>query len=694
MKTKYILILLTILAACSTPEDSGTTQDEILWDSYGVPHIYATSDSSLYYMAGWGHMKNHGNLVLKLYGEARGISAEMWGEGLEINKALYQLGIYDQLEPAYNRLDSKYQQMLRSFVAGINSYAEKNASRLDEKYKKVLPVTVKDIIAHHFRVINYEFLIRGQFLNAQRMKGGSNSWALSGSKTSSGNPMLVVNPHLPWSDLFLWHEQQFITDGYTMYGASLIGIPSLILGFNDFVAWTHTVNTLDNTDLFEVKKQGDTYLIDGEYLPFDESTYEIKELKEDGTTAVHEFSRKKTKHGFVIKEFEDKVVAIRFAQMEDFVPFIEQYDIMAKARNLADMDAALALRQMPFLNTVYADREGNIMHHFGGLVPKKNGGWNKWQGVVSGDSSINIWTDYYESNELPKVVNPPSGWLQNSNDPPYVNTVPTVLNPDDFESHIAPLHMAFRPQRAARLLHEEDNISFDRLVELKHDNKAELALRLRDDILTLKEITTDSLVLAAIEVMTDWDGSYDAESLGAIFFMEFTNTIYAEKQIGAYQIGEFLKKPWRFDDPIKTPDGFVNNEEVIDIIRKAAENHLSKYSTLEVPYGDYYKLKMGDLEYPGTGGPPHLGVFRIMYASPDEDGKFVGYFGDTFVLVVEMGETVKAKGLLTYGNSSDPDNEHYGDQLELFSKNQLREIWSTRKTQEVNLEEKESINDM
>ena len=103
---------------------------------------------------------------------------------------------------------------------------------------------------------------------------------------------------------------------------------------------------------------------------------------------------------------------------------------------------------------------------------------------------------------------------------------------------------------------------------------------------------------------------------------------------------------------------------------------------------------MGDLEYPGTGGPPHLGVFRIMYASPDEDGKFVGYFGDTFVLVVEMGETVKAKGLLTYGNSSDPDNEHYGDQLELFSKNQLREIWSTRKTQEVNLEEKESINDM
>jgi acyl-homoserine-lactone acylase len=645
-------------------------------------------------MSGWGHMKNHGNLLLKLYGEARGTSAELWGEGFEINKALHQLGLYDQLQPAYKRLDSKYQQMLNSFVDGINSYAEKNDAQLDEKYKKVLPVTVSDVIAHYFRVVNYEFLIKGQLQSAQRIKEGSNSWALSGSKTSTGNAMLVVNPHLPWSDLFLWHEQQFVTNEYNMYGASLVGIPSLILGFNNHVSWTHTVNTLDNTDLFEVQKQGDTYLLDGDYSPFEESDYTIKELMEDGTLVEHEFTRKKTKHGYVINEFEEKVIAIRFAQMEDFVPFIEQYDNMAKARNLSDMETALSLRQMPFLNTIYADKDGNIMHHFSGLVPKKNGDWEKWQGMVSGDSSKHIWTDYYESNELPKVVNPTSGWLQNANDPPYVNTLPTVLNPNDFESHIAPLHMFFRPQRAARLLHEEDNISFNRLVELKHDNKAELALRLRDDLLALKNITSDSLVLSAIDVMTEWDGSFDAESLGAIFFMEFTNTIYAEKQIGPFEIDGFLKIPWSFENPITTPDGFVDNAEIIEIIRKAATNHLSKYLKLDVPYGDYYKLKMGNLEFSGTGGPQHLGVFRIMYSRPVEEGEFIGYFGDTFVLVVEMGKQIQAKGLLTYGNSSDPENKHYGDQLELFSKNELREIWSSRIDQENNLELKENKNDM
>jgi acyl-homoserine-lactone acylase len=694
MKNLYVILLSVMcLISCSQSKTS-ITENEILWDNYGVPHIYATSDNDLYYMAGWGQMKNHGNLILKLYGEARGTSAELWGKGLEINKALHQLGLYDQLEPAFDRLDPKYQEMLNYFVDGINNYAEKNESQLDQDYKKVLPITVNDIIAHIFRVINYEFLIRNQFQTAQQIQGGSNSWALSGSKTSTGNPMLVVNPHLPWSDLFLWHEQQFITDEYNMYGASLIGIPSLILGFTDFISWTHTVNTIDNTDLFEIQKQDNNYMLDGEYIPFEAHTYSLKELQEDGTTTVHEYTQKKTRHGIVINEMADKVIAIRFAQMDDFTPFIEQYDLMAKAKNLEDVKSALALKQMPFLNTVYADKDGNIMHHFGGLVPKKNGDWDKWQGVVSGDSSADIWTEYYESDELPMVINPPSGWLQNANDPPYVNTVPTVLNPEEFESHIAPLNMAFRPQRAARLLYEEDNISFDRLVELKHDNKAELALRLRDDLLALKEITTDSLVLASIDVMTKWDGSYDRDSKGAIFFMEFTNTIYTEKQIGIRDMDSFLKRKWSFDDPINTPDGFVDNEEVIDIIRKAAGNHLTKYPTLEIPYGGYYKLKMGHLEYSGTGGPQHLGVFRIMHARPDKEGKYVGYFGDTFVLVVEMGEEIQAKGLLTYGNSSDPESKHYGDQLEMFSKNELRDIWFTRTKQEKNLELKEIKNDM
>ncbi|PRX56088.1 penicillin acylase family protein [Flagellimonas meridianipacifica] len=693
MKNYLFLLAVSCLISCKQPEKT-ITENEILWDTYGVPHIYATSDNDLYYMSAWGQMKNHGNLILKLYGEARGTSAELWGEGFEINKALHHLGLYEQLQPAYDNLSLEHQEMLQSFAAGINAYADKNVDELDEKYRKVLPVTPYDIIAHGFRVVNYEFLIRGTFLSNQKIEGGSNSWALSGSKTATGNTMLVVNPHLPWSDLFLWHEQQFITNEYNMYGATLIGNPSITLGFNDNVSWTHTVNTIDNTDLYEIRKEGNTYLLDGEYIPFEEQDYFIKVLQENGTLKNIEFTRKRTKHGIVIKETEDTALAIRFAQMNDLTPLIEQYDLMSKAKSLDDMKNALALRQMPFLNTVYADNAGNIMHHFGGLVPKKNGDWDKWQGVVSGDSSADIWTDYYESDELPTVANPPSGWLQNANDPPFVNTIPTVLDPNDFASHIAPNNMRFRPQRAARLMHEEDSISFDRLVELKHDNKAELALRLHDDLLALKDQTSDSLVLAAIDVMTKWDGSFDANSLGALFFMTFTNTWASEKQTSPFQLSSLLKDTWQYDDPINTPDKFVDNDEVIGIIKKSAQNHLAKYTKLEIPYGDYYKLKMGDLEYPATGGPQHLGVFRIVYANPNEEGKFIGYFGDTFVLVLEMDEEIKAKGLLTYGNSSNPNNKHYGDQLEMFSKNELRNIWFKRSDQEANLELRENKNDM
>nr|WP_297913248.1 penicillin acylase family protein [uncultured Allomuricauda sp.] len=690
----YILVLGILCFISCNPTDSSITENEILWDTYGVPHIYATSDNDLYFMSAWGQMKNHGDLILKLYGEARGTSAEMWGEGFEVNKALHHLGLYGQLQPAYDNLDPKYQEMLQSFAAGINAYADKHGQELDAKYRKVLPVTPNDIIAHSFRVVNYEFLIRSTFLSNQKIEGGSNSWALSGSKTSTGNAMLVVNPHLPWGDLFIWHEQQFVTDEYNMYGATLVGNPSITLGFNANVSWTHTVNTIDNTDLFQIKKQGDTYFLDDEYLPFEEQKYTIKTLQEDGTLKTDEFTRKRTKHGIVISETEDTALAIRFAQMDEISPLIEQYDLMSKAKNLDDMKNALALKQMPFLNTVYADKEGNIMHHFGGLVPEKNGDWDKWQGVVSGDSSADIWTEYYESDELPVVVNPPSGWLQNSNDPPYINTLPTVLDPKDFASHIAPNNMRLRPQRAARLMHEEDSISFERLVALKHDNKAELAIRLHDDLLALKEETSDSLVLEAIDVMTQWDGSYDGTSLGALFFNTFTNTWAFEKRTSPFQLGSLLKDPWEYDDPINTPDGFTDNAEMIDIIKKTVENHLKTYPTLEVPYGDYYKLQVGDLEYPATGGPQHLGVFRIMYARPNGEGQFIGNFGDSFVLVLEMGEEINAKGLLTYGNSSNPDSKHYGDQLEMFSKNELRNIWFKQSDQEANLELRENKNDM
>lgn len=690
----YILVLGILCFISCNPTDSSITENEILWDTYGVPHIYATSDNDLYFMSAWGQMKNHGDLILKLYGEARGTSAEMWGEGFEVNKALHHLGLYGQLQPAYDNLAPKYQEMLQSFAAGINAYADKHGQELDAKYRKVLPVTPNDIIAHSFRVVNYEFLIRSTFLSNQKIEGGSNSWALSGSKTSTGNAMLVVNPHLPWADLFIWHEQQFVTDEYNMYGATLVGNPSITLGFNANVSWTHTVNTIDNTDLFQIKKQGDTYFLDDEYLPFEEQKYTIKTLQEDGTLKTDEFTRKRTKHGIVISETEDTALAIRFAQMDEISPLIEQYDLMSKAKNLDDMKNALALKQMPFLNTVYADKEGNIMHHFGGLVPEKNGDWDKWQGVVSGDSSADIWTEYYESDELPVVVNPPSGWLQNSNDPPYINTLPTVLDPKDFASHIAPNNMRLRPQRAARLMHEEDSISFERLVALKHDNKAELAIRLHDDLLALKEETSDSLVLEAIDVMTQWDGSYDGTSLGALFFNTFTNTWAFEKRTSPFQLGSLLKDPWEYDDPINTPDGFTDNAEMIDIIKKTVENHLKTYPTLEVPYGDYYKLQVGDLEYPATGGPQHLGVFRIMYARPNGEGQFIGNFGDSFVLVLEMGEEINAKGLLTYGNSSNPDSKHYGDQLEMFSKNELRNIWFKQSDQEANLELRENKNDM
>ena len=128
MKNYALLLSVFCLISCNQSNKS-IIENEILWDTYGIPHIYATSDNDLYFMSAWGQMKNHGNLILKLYGEARGTSAEMWGEGFEINKALHHLGLYEQLKPAYDNLTPKYQEMLQN--KGMGSSAQPNISSSD-----------------------------------------------------------------------------------------------------------------------------------------------------------------------------------------------------------------------------------------------------------------------------------------------------------------------------------------------------------------------------------------------------------------------------------------------------------------------------------------------------------------------------------------------------------------------------------
>ena len=498
--------------------------------------------------------------------------------------------------------------------------------------------------------------------------------------------MLLANPHLPWFDFWMFYEAHLNLDNLILYGVTLVGLPFLGIGFNDFLGWTHTVNTIDNVDVYELNINNDQYLLDGQYLDIQKQS-KILKVKEDGDTYRSDTLRiKTTQHGIIIKEEGNKALALRFSKMENPPSILKQWYNMGISTSYEEFENALKLSEIPLFNVIYADRDGNILYHFGGHVPEKQtGDWKYWSGIVSGDKSQNIWTTYHSYDELPIVKNPDNGWVQNANDPPFTCTIPTVLKPEDFPEYLAPNFMSFRPQQSANLLLADADISFDELIEYKHSTNVGLAERILDDFIPLNDLAEDNTTLSAFEVLESWDRCLNADSKGAILFMKWIELL------GENNLYDIFEIPWSFEKPNITPDGIKDKNKAVEALEKAAKSLNATYGKLDISYGEVYRMKLGDFEYPANGGPGYLGLFRTLGFQQDEDQKFYAVGGDSFVAAVEFGEKIKAKVSLSYGNATQPGSKHIGDQLPLLSEKQLRDALRCREDVEMHLEFKEKI---
>jgi acyl-homoserine-lactone acylase len=436
---KRVLIIAFLLPASLA--QAQTSKTEILWDTYGVPHIYGKSAEEMYYAFGWSQMQCHANLILQLYGQARGRAAEYWGkEYINSDKQIQLFKLPEGAKKNYAVQKREYKAYLDAFVKGLNAYAKAHPTEIGKTFQQVLPVTVYDVLAHSTRVICLEFVAGNDIANSiELIKPGSNSLAIAPTKSASKNAMLVTNPHLPWADFFTFYEAHLIAPGFNAYGVSLVGLPALNIAFNQNLGWTHTVNTIDASDRYELTLQDDGYLLDGKIIPFEKKFVTLKIRQNDGTMQEEKVTYKYSKHGPVIGEKAGKAYAIRIAGIEN-ASLAAQYHNMAKATNFTEFEAALKTMQLPMFNVIYADKEGNIMYLFGGNVPiRTEGDWKFWNSTIDGTASKYIWNKTHPYEDLPKLVNPATGFVQNANDPPWTSTYPTALDPNKYPAYMSPI---------------------------------------------------------------------------------------------------------------------------------------------------------------------------------------------------------------------------------------------------------------
>ena len=683
MKRIFYLIVLCSLIGFSQQKSNSET--EILWDNYGVPHIFSNNEYDLYKAFGWAQMKNHGDLILRIYGESRGKSAEYWGTDYERDRMLHLMNLPSTAIRTYKDLTDKEKMIIEAFTKGVNDYAKENPDKIGDDFKIVLPIQAVDVYAHFLRGMYYEFLASSEFYKSQKWQKGSNAWAVAPKNTKNGNALLLTNPHLPWTEKYAsykFFEGHFNLNGKNLYGVTTIGTPVIAIAFNDNLGWSHTVNTLDNTDLYELKIKDGKYLLDNEYLDFKIETKFIKIKQKDGSIKVDTLTRKVSKHGVVVIEKDDKALALRFPYMDNPPHMVQQWYDMGQATNFDEFETALKQNAIPLFNVVYADKTGNIFYSFVGNLPDKKGEWKDWRKTVSGDKSDMIWDNYHTYDEFPKLLNPKSGWLQNANEGPFTSTIPQEIDYEAYDKDISINNMTFRPQQSASLLIDKKELTLEELVNLKHSTKSSLFIRIKDDFEALKEINTDSITSVALNALTNWNGEFNEDSKAAVLFVNLYFSL--DKR-------NLFKEEWSAKEPLSTPDGFKNSEEVLAKLKGVSEQMIKTFGTLEVPYGSVFRIKIGEYEIPANGGFGSLGIFRTLAFSKGEDGKYYAFHGDGYVCATEFGNEIKAKVILGYGNSSQPGSKHIGDQLDLFAKKELRDAWINKSDIENNMEEREVI---
>jgi acyl-homoserine-lactone acylase len=685
--------LACVTAGCSISAPASLTpaasRTEILWDSYGVPHIHAANRRELAHAFGWAQMQNHGDLLLRLYAQARGRAAELLGpDYLAEDRWTWTVGVPDLAARDYALQRPEMRAHIDAFVAGINDFARQHPELIGDSVRAVLPVTGIDVLANQQRLALARFLTsRGQVQAETRgWQRGSNGWAVAPSRSASGHTLLLANPHLPWSDIFTWIEAQYEMPGVNVYGGALVGSPVLQIAFNDDLGWTHTVNTQDSEDLYELTLAGDGYRYDGAVRAFSERMHVLRVRDSSGTLRDDTLRVRSSIHGPVVATKPGKAIALRVVGMTPATPYgFEQWWDMGRAHDFAEFRRAIQPNQITGQNIVYGDRAGHIMAFYGGNTPvRSHGNGAYWAGIVPGDTASTLWTVLHPFADLPLTFDPPSGWVQNANDPPWWSTFPVAVRPSDYPSYFGPVEMALRPQRSVHLLQSDSSITWDEFVRNVRDTRMELADRLLDDLLPLARASGSAEIRRAAETLATWDRTADAGSRGGVLFVQWWSDY--GRRLGARSR---YAQPWSVAQPLITPDGLADTAAALSALESAAASVTKAYGQLDVPWGDVFRLREDALDLPGNGASGGYGVFSVVDYQPAGNNRYRAVGGDSYEAVIEFSSPVRAMSLVAYGNASRTGSAHRTDQLSLFARKQFKPVWRTRAEVEAHLERRE-----
>ncbi|WP_221284394.1 penicillin acylase family protein [Mucilaginibacter sp. SP1R1] len=673
----------------------------IIRDNWGVPHIYAKTDAAVVFGLMYTQCEDNFKGIERNYLYQLGRQTEADGENSLYTDVQLQL-IADSADAIkdYKASAPWFKKLMDAFADGINYYLYKHPEVKPKVFKRFKPwyalmFTDGSVAATETGGIKLsetkDFYEAGEqrlgmatkrpvpvYDMTNERETGSNGFAIAPSRSASGHALLYINPHVPF---YFRSEVELVSgEGLNVYGAVTWGQFFVYQGFNEHCGWMHTSSYSDVGDLYAekvTKKGGKWYYEYNGGLKAITTRKLLLNIKNGDKLEQRSVTGYYTHHGPVLGSRNGKWLALK-ANNRSYNALLESW-LITKANTLAQYKKAMELVSNTSNSTVYADDKGNIVFWYGNYIPKRNPKFD-WSLPVDGSTSATEWQGVHSLKDIITNINPATGWIQNCNSSPFTASGSSSPDKNKYPVYMAPDGENYRAVTAIKLLKDAKHITLDTLIAKGYNHYLAAFDDLLPALFNAYDNAPDSVkqsLAEPVQLLRQWDKYCAANSVASTLAIEW-GTLMMKTMPPPQTDQESTFITQRVKKLSQT-----SAAQQLDFLTAVLKNLQSRFGTWKMHWGDVNRYQrpadgitfddqLPSIPVGATGsGFGQLPSFQSRTANTQ---KRYGYSGNSFIAAVEFGTKVKAKSIITGGQSFDPASKNFTDQAQGFIDGKFKDV--------------------